>query len=930
MQRETSSAVLVADTSGHTVPGPVRERLWVWSISVGFFARIWKLIQGVLIYIFLLGIGVSLAVSWLTSQDNVDPSTWRMAQYLASMGQNLLVAAGVFGILPFVIFVAWRADKTQQKWKQETDEIRAKEQRRRSLEEQETVTIKAMAKREGSIALDAYVPIPMSTLKARDCAVDFVEIAYQERDADIRARGILRELANRAVGGESSKGSIGKNVVGICVVGPHNSGKSRLVWEALAHLLPELQAWTFLQWPTSEDRPFPIDTMKGQRVIVLLDRLEDYAASLDPRVSRRLSRLQQRFADATIPLIVIATYRGADPKVPKKLDGLLTSLEMIELPPISPEQAKNLEDDLRSRGIRWYKFDEVTPGSIVVGPATDVDYGQLPEDARQVLKVLRLFDSAGISNGPVYVTKARACAVASALFDMPHLRWRSATDDLLDKRLVEGRLVPPSYERVIYATSSDVLDLVSDHTFGDKDVMQVEDWPQLYHVLQDTRDAEAMVALGLAWRDSPLPLIDPSAPTKLDNLKWAADCFRTALAIRSSGDKEADPPAWALVEWYLAGVLLNQNFYMQTTAQSPTRLEVLQESGTAYQAALGHFTPDNDRESWISLTSSLALAFNEQAKYLEGAAKTTRLEEARRLGDSALAGTGEQTPPEITREVKTALATVALDRAQVAATPEEAARLEAEAHEFANAALRALQDSDPTTQDKDAVAFAQTSLGRIMRFQASLTTGEARANMLTRLETLLHEALDALPEASPETIETQTWTQSVLAETLLQHARLAATTTEAQQYLTEAEKLCRDVMGTVAVQRVPESLAWILGVCAGVLERQVAFTEKATQEALLREAWEYCEVALEVPNKESVPEDWAGTRFTAASLALHFARFLGERQNSEACSRLGRARRYLTDALAVYSRPAYIDEHQQTLALHEEIEQSAKALGCAE
>jgi hypothetical protein len=919
MSSETTSAAPAA-----------REHFWVWRMIIGFFAGIWQLIHGVLIYILLLGIGVSLAASWLTSQDNADPSTWRVSQYLSSLGQNLLVAAGVFGLLAFVAFVAWRADTTKQMWEQdkrsEMERIRTEEQRLRNVEDVESGTTTAISKREGSIALDAYGPIQMPTLKPRDCVVDFVDTAYQERDADSQAHEILRAIANRAGEGESI---IGENIVGICVVGHHNSGKSRLLWEALSHHLPELQAWRFLPWPLSEDRQFPIEMMKGQRVVVLVDRLEKYAASADPRVSRRLNRLAQQFADAKIPLIVIATHRGADRKVPEALDGLLASLETIELSPISPEQATKLEADLQRRGMRAHTFDGITPGSIVEGRATEADYEHLSPDAQQVMKVLRLFASVGIGNGDAYVTKARVCAVASALFDMPHLRWRSATDELIAKDLVEGSLVAPAYERVISAMSDDVLDIVSDYPLGGKDIMELEDWPLLHEVFKEMHDAAALVALGVAWKDSRLPLLNPGAPSNLDNLVRSADCFRTALEIQYRGDKEANPSAWALVELYLADVLSDQNFYMQTTAHSPTRLETLQESATSYQAALEHFTHDNDPETWLSVTSSLAVTLNEQAKFLEGATKTARLDEARRLGDSALAAIGTQTSPDITRAVKNALANISLDCAQVAATPEEAAKLEAEAYEFASAALRVLQDSDPETRDKDSLALAQTTLGRIIRFQASLVTGEARSNLLKQVEALLHEALNALPEASAETIQTQMWTQSVLAETLLQHARGAATMTETQERLTEAEQLCRDVMSTVAAQRQPESLAWIQGVYAGVLAHQAASAEKAMQEALLGEAWEYCAVALDVPNKESVPEDWAGTRFTAAALALHIARFLGEQQDDEACSTLDQARQYLTDALGVYSRPAYFDEQRQALALHEEIIVAAKELACS-
>jgi hypothetical protein len=51
-----------------------------------------------------------------------------------------------------------------------------------------------------------------------------------------------------------------------------------------------------------------------------------------------------------------------------------------------------------------------------------------------------------------------------------------------------------------------------------------------------------------------------------------------------------------------------------------------------------------------------------------------------------------------------------------------------------------------------------------------------------------------------------------------------------------------------------------------------------------------------------------------------------ERQDDESGSYLDQARQYVADALSIYSRPAYEDEHQQALRLREVIELTAQSL----
>jgi hypothetical protein len=945
MERETATAARAENLSESALPPLYREPFWLWRGVIGLLAGLWQLLRSVAIYVIISGIGVSFAVSWLTSQDNADPNTWRLSQYVASLGQNLLVALGVFGILASVAFVAWRADLTNQVWEgRKAAEKEAKLRQANKEEVTEAVesgVVKAAARMEGSIALTDYAPLPMRKLQPTDCAVAFVDTTYLLREADTLARNALREAAARYQASEgtvgkgtsgiyqTSEATIGKGAGGIYVVGQHNIGKSRLVWEAL-RAVPELQEWTFVQWPSAAGHPFPVESMKGRRVIVLVDTLEDYADSADIRVLSRLNRVPRDFAEAKIALIIIATARdGFDRKVGEKLAPLVGSLVPVEMGPISPEAAAELRADLETRGIEPHEWDAITPGSIITGRAMPETYKQLSEDARHVMKVLRLFDSVGFGADTV-ITKARVCAVADALFDVPRLRWRAACDELIAQDLIDWQWILPSYERVIVAKSSDALGIVSDYPLGgEKDNMEIEDWPLLYEVFKARRDIEAIVALGRAWWESDLPFryAETGLPTKLDYLKRAADCFRTALAMRDASTQD-DPSVRALVQWYLADVLLGQNGCMQSTEQSPTRVEVLQEAAAAYQAAREYYTGASDPDTWISLTTSLASTFNEQSKFAEGDAKGARLDDAEELANAALAALTTQTPAEVKIQCETILAYIHLHRAQLAVTREEAAGLLTEARAAAEDALRDRQESDPGAFNREALALAQGNCAYMLRFQASQASGEERISTLKQSEALLHNAIDILPEAEVSSADTRMWLQSLLADILLQLGRLAPAAAEVRRDLSEAETHCRDIMDTPAARNAPETLAWIQGVYGGVCAQQVEFAEEAKREELLNEAGDYCAAALDAANRESAPEDWAGTRLNAALLLLRIAQYLGPSERETACSWLAQGRAFLAEALGVYAAPVYFAEHQQALVLHEQIEQHEGMLGC--
>jgi hypothetical protein len=904
-------------------------------------AAIWNLLDdtGKKLRAAILGAFVAFVISVLKGQSSLDPRTWyvSVSQYLSSLGQNLLVVTGVLAVLIAIAVVARLAYDKRVGWDQsrQADDERRNQANREAKDRQviESGTAQGFMRAEATIALQDYGIKPLAQLAARDCGVSHEDVVYQLRDSDTRTRQILREVASR---GAVADGKTGRSAVsGISIVGRHHTGKSRLVWETLSSLRgKELLEWTFVQWPPQATHPFPIELMERQRVVILLDRLEELAQARDPRVVNQLNGLVQLFADKKIPLIIIATCDDVKDSGLRQLAPLLALLEEIDLDvDLTEAQAKAIADYLCAHHEEPHDDFDGTPGSIIDGVVTSKEYQRLSVGARHVMKVLKLFASAEIGGGPVYVTKARACAVADAIFDVPRLRWRAATDELIKQgSFVSWQLVPPSYERVVWLTGADAIESVSDYPFGlskedARDWLEIEDWPLLNQVLEETHDADALVALGDAWTASPLPLrlAAAEAPSGQTYLERAAECYRTALEVQYRPNKAVDPYTCALTEWRLAGALLQRHYYMETTRQSPTRLEVLQAAAVSYQAALEYFTYDEFRENWISLMTALTESLNEQSLFLVDPARAAQLEEARTLGQRALQEAQAGTATQVSPQIKTMLARNSRYRARLAKTQDEAVALAAEAHDFLRSALDEVQTSDPEARNKEALADAQTELCNLMRFQASRLTGEARANQLTQVEDGLRTAIRTLADTGEEPSETRIWAQSSLAETLLHLARQAATPAKAQPSLREAEQLSLEVMNAPISRSLPDPLARIRGVYAGILTTQAEYSEASAQ-ALLEKATYSWNQASQVDNQQSVPEDWAGTRFNGALLALQWARLMGESDQEAASQYLSQARGFLADALSVYGAPAYFGEQQQALAWRVEIEQNAKKL----
>ncbi|HKS69779.1 MAG TPA: hypothetical protein VJQ45_05140, partial [Ktedonobacterales bacterium] len=150
-------------------------------------------------------------------------------------------------------------------------------------------------------------------------------------DADFRACDAMRTAAHR-----SPRSPLAP--LGVCLYGRAGQGKTRLAWEVVRALFP---GWTLLRWPHDPARELDPRALRGERVVLWLDNLHEFAT---PGIGATLSDLPRRFAALGIPLVVAATCRdGRDQsRARDHLASLLDRLTDVRLADLTPAEADQL------------------------------------------------------------------------------------------------------------------------------------------------------------------------------------------------------------------------------------------------------------------------------------------------------------------------------------------------------------------------------------------------------------------------------------------------------------------------------------------------------------------------------------------------------------------------------------------------------------
>ncbi len=445
--------------------------------------------------------------------------------------------------------------------------------------------------------LSAYVMRPVGRLNPHDYVPRYTPDVYLPRhDA---TGGDVDNAAWRAL--RSAAGGGPRAPLGICVYGSPGQGKTRLAWEVMR---AELPGWTLVRWPHRPLPTLPLDLLHGKRVVLWLDNLHEFA---NPTEAVVLNDLPRRFAPAKLRFVVVATCRddGDEVRTCAQLESLLERLEEIRPDNITPAEADQLAAAMEKDGrpVRRDQFEQ-TPGSLVLGlrHLRTVSYPSLPEDARCVLRALKLLRSAGIYSYPV----ARARATAVDVFGLAPAAWKYACAELAAAGWIRVRTGGARDEETLEPLANTYLEqAVPDYLTPHADAS--DDWPWLQESLERRRDAEGLLSLGNAFSElrgggGPFLPYDPRASKQL-----AVTSLRAALEVytRNSG-----PYDWAVTQANLGLALYRQ----AELAEGLLRADLQRQSAAAYRAALEIITRDNAPAEWALIQVSLAGLFRVRAK----------------------------------------------------------------------------------------------------------------------------------------------------------------------------------------------------------------------------------------------------------------------------------------------------------------------------
>jgi len=435
---------------------------------------------------------------------------------------------------------------------------------------------------------------------------------YITREADEKARKLLHQLA---AGPDTT--------LGICVVGLPAQGKTRLIWDAMQ---AELGDWTLVRWLHERQQSFDYAAQRGQRLVLWLDDLHEFA---NPNEATTINDLPRRFTEAGARLIVIATCRDGDnyTQAQKHLGSLLERLHIIPLENISAGEAVDLAKELTRAGVEVHgdEFDG-TPGSLVLGVQRMTGrYLHLTSSAQQVLKTMKLLRSAKIYTYP----EMRVRAVAREVFGLNEREWRKTCETLDQEHFIkvfmtleEQRMLEPIADVYIEKVVAD---------YPTQHMTLADEWPRLQACLMKMRDADGLNCLGVAFNKR-------LQGNQRLNQQHAIECYKSAQEVYT---REQAPDDWAMTQNNLAAALGTQ----ATLFEGEEQKHLLEEALEAYRQVLQVRTREQAPNQWAMTQNNLAVALYDQATLFDGEQQVRLLEEAIQVYRQALqVWTREYTP----------------------------------------------------------------------------------------------------------------------------------------------------------------------------------------------------------------------------------------------------------------------------------------------
>lgn len=443
----------------------------------------------------------------------------------------------------------------------------------------------------------------------------------------------------------SLRGAAQRGSGGIVLYGPPMVGKTRTTLEALRQTVPD---HLLFPWPMSPCRPEYLASLRGQRVVVLLDDAHELVRR---QVVGEVLVAVRALRAITQSCLIVATCRsgGDQDNVLREFGALIDHLAAFHLAPIALESAEHHDflDAVRhhdpAQHIDAARFDG-TPGSVFLG--VDRRTMQLRNDAcmpmgaKAILKALALLRAASIYD----YAETRVRRVTEAVFQIQG-SWTEHLDYLLRAEWVRLEPCEGASDRQVRVLTDAYLDvcLPQSGIYPQPGRRIQDDFAALAHALMaDPIDVRALFRLSRAlyfedegpistWMECALacaqtglqtlgrvpdPLLEGEGQLALGRALWrrtvgnrADNLERALLALRAAEQafhREHAPYEWAEVQRSLGHVLADR--------EQGERAENLEQAIECYHAAAQVLTRDAFIQMWARLQGNLGNVYTDRLR----------------------------------------------------------------------------------------------------------------------------------------------------------------------------------------------------------------------------------------------------------------------------------------------------------------------------